>query len=85
MEHKHIIVIRYSLFCGMTTKMEKKSERGVKGTKINVFPQKSTGVLNPLSLPLFLFWLELCEVSHVDKIFKKLEKQSEMKLRDVKV
>ena len=33
LEYKHILAIRYTLFSGMTTKMEKKSERGVKGTK----------------------------------------------------
>ena len=41
MEYKHILVIRYTLFSGITTKMKKKSDWGVKGTKKNVFPQKS--------------------------------------------
>ena len=42
MEYKHILAIRYSLFSGMTTKMEKKSERGVKGTKNKRLSPKSS-------------------------------------------
>ena len=33
LEYKNILAIRYTLFSGITTKLEKKSERGVKGTK----------------------------------------------------
>ena len=41
-EYKHILAIRYTLFSGMTTKMEKKKLKGeLKEQKINVFPQKS--------------------------------------------
>ena len=66
--------------------MEKKSERGVKGTKNKRFPPKERALASSFHLPPPLpFWLELCEMSHVEKTLKKLEKQSEMKLRDVKV
>ena len=58
----------------------------LKVQKINVFPQKSVRwrPQSPLPPPL-PFCMELCEMSHVEKTLKKLEKQSEMKLRDVKV
>ena len=85
MEYKHILVIRYSLFSGMTTTMGEKSERGVKGTKDKRLPPKERWrPQSPLPPPL-PFCMELCEMSHVEKTLKKLEKQSEMKLRDVKV
>ena len=85
MGYKHILVIRYTLFCGISTKMEKKSERGVKGTKNKRLPPKERWrPQSPLPPPL-PFGMELCEMSHVEKTLKNLEKQSEMKLRDVKV
>ena len=41
MEYKHILVIRYTLFCGISTKIEKKVKGELEVQKINVFPQKS--------------------------------------------
>ena len=63
---------------------EKKVKGELKEQKINLFLQKSWRPQSPLPPPL-PFCMELCEMSHVEKTLKKLEKQSEIKLRDVKV
>ena len=51
MEYKHILVIRYTLFCGISTKMEKKSERGVRGTKNKRFPPKERALASSIPSP----------------------------------
>ena len=60
-------------------------EKKVKGElKERLPPKERWRPQSPLPPPL-PFCMELCEMSHVEKTLKKLEKHSEMKLRDVKV
>ena len=44
-------------FSGITTKMEKKSERGVKGTKNKLFPPKERTLASSISPPSPSFFL----------------------------
>ena len=80
MEYKHILVINYTLFNGMTTKLgEKKAKGEWKEQKTNVFPKRTyASVLDPPSHH-FPFWSKLCELRHIDKILKNERKQSETK------
>ena len=77
-EYKHILVINYTLFNGMTTKLgEKKAKGEWKEQKTNVFPKRTyASVLDPPSHH-FPFWSKLCELRHIDKILKNEGKQSE--------